>query len=144
MTARRTGDHTFTLQVFTHGEGGPGVELTEAGNGRGERRVVRVWGVPLLAVNHQLLEALKDSGYGPAALHPGRKQPFRLSEATGVRLGLLLLAVKPLRKLRRMEEVSMAVEALADDEAYYWYAKTNDSLYGRRAQRAFRDLVSDR
>ena len=38
----------------------------------------------------------------------------------------------------------MAVRDLADDEAFYWYAKTTDSHYGQRAQRAFRDLVSDR
>ncbi|MDE0603885.1 MAG: hypothetical protein OXI18_05715 [bacterium] len=144
MTTRRSGDTSFSLGVFVHGQDGMGVELTESGNGQGERRVVRVWGTPMLSVNPQLLEALKDSGYRPAALDLGSKQPFQLPEAVGVRLGLLLLAVKPLRKLRRIEDVSMAVEALADDEAYYWYAKTNDSRYGRRAQRAFRDLVSDR
>ena len=140
---RQTAD-AFELRLFAHGDASFGVELTQDRNGRAKRKVVRCWGTNLLGVNDHLLDALKNSGYRPTDLKPTRRKPFALPEAVGVRLGLLLLAVKPLRKTRRIEDVSMAVRELADDEAFYWYAKTTDSRHGRRAQRAFRDLVSDR
>ena len=134
----------FELRLFHHGDAGFGVELTQDRNGQVERKVVRCWGTNLLAVNDHLLIALKAAGYRPTDLKRTRRKPFTLPESVGVRLGLLLMAVKPLRKTRRIEDVSMAVRELADDEAFYWYAKTTDNRHGRRAQRAFRDLVSDR
>lgn len=140
---RQTTD-AFELRLFPRGDAGFGVELTQDRNGRVERKVVRCWGSNLLAVNDHLLYALRVSGYRPTDLKRTRHKPFTLPEAVGVRLGLLLLAVKPLRKTRRIEDVSMAVRELADDEAFYWYAKATDNQHGRRAQRAFRDLVSDR
>ena len=135
---------TFELRVFPDGDTGFGVELMQDANGGLERRVVRSWGTTLMGVNDHLFEALKTSGYRPTNLKRTRRKPFALSEVAGVRLGLVLLAVKPLRKLRRIEDVSAAVRELADDEAFYWFAKTTDTRYGHRAQRAFRDLVSDR
>ena len=140
---RQTAD-AFELRLFPRGDAEFGVELIQDQNGRAERKVVRCWGTNLLAVNDHLLDALRVSGYRPTDLKWTRRKPFALPEAAGVRLGLLLLAVKPLRKPRRIEDVSMAVRELADDEVFYWYAKTTDSQNGRRAQRAFRDLVSDR
>ena len=134
------GRSAFELQVFPEGDAGFGVELRQGANGR----VVRSWGANLTAVNDHLLEALRASGYRPSDLKRTRRKPFTLSEVSGVRLGLVLLAVKPLRKLRRIEDVSTAVRELADDEAFYWFAKATASRRGRRAQRAFRDLVSDR
>lgn len=134
------GRSAFELQVFPEGDAGFGVELRQGANGR----VVRSWGTNLTAVNDHLLEALKASGYRPSALKRTRRKPFTLSEVSGVRLGLVLLAVKPLRKLRRIEDVSTAVRELADDEAFYWFAKATAARRGPRAQRAFRDLVSDR
>ena len=136
--------NAFELRLFPCGDAGFGVELTEDQNGHAERKVVRCWGTNLLAVNDHLLDALRLSGYRPTDLKLTRGKPFTLPEAVGVRLGLLLLAIKPLQKTRRIEDVSMAVQELADDETFYWYAKTTDSRHGRRAQRAFRDLVSDR
>ena len=142
MTRQAT--DAFELRLFPHGDAGFGVELTQDQNGRAERKVVRCWGTSLLAVNDHLLDALRVSGYRPTDLERTRRKPFTLPETVGVRLGLLLLAVKPLRKIRRMDDVSTAVRKLADDEVFYWYAKTTDRQHGLRAQRAFRDLVSDR
>ena len=57
--------------------------------------VVRVQGVPMRAVMDQVLATIKQGGYRPADLAQNRKAPFALSEESGVRLGLLMLAVKP-------------------------------------------------
>lgn len=43
-----------------------------------------------------------------------RTKPFRLPEQAGVRLGLALLATKPLRKIRRVEEISGAVRTMSE------------------------------
>lgn len=121
-----------------------GVELAQEANGDSQHAVVRSWGVRLQAVSDHLFEALKASGHRPSDLRRNRHKPFELPEAVGVRLGLVLLATKPLRKIRRIEDISSAVREMSDDEAYYWYAKCTDTYHGRRAQRAFRDLLSDR
>ena len=138
-------DHFFHLRVFPEGDTEYGVELTQEMNGQPHQRVVRSRGLAMHAVGNQLLEALKASGYRPADLKRTRRQPFTMPEVIGVRLGLALMAIKPLQKPRRIEEVASAVRELCDDEAYYyWYAKCTHTHTGRRARRAFRDLVSER
>lgn len=134
----------FELNVFPRGDVDLGVELFQASNGSAPHPIVRSWGPRLQAISDHVFEALKTSGYRPSDLKRNRRSPFDLPEAVGVRLGLLLLATKPLRKIRRIEDISSAVREMSEDEAYYWYAKCTDSNHGTRAQRAFRDLLSDR
>ena len=60
-----------------------------------------------------------------------------------MRLGLLFLAVKPLRKVTRMASISEQVRGMADEEAYYWFSKATDGATARRAQRAMRVLLAE-
>ena len=136
------GGNLFELRVFPVGDVDLGVELVQSGNG--DSTVVRSWGPNLTAVGDHILDALRAAGCRTGDLTRTRRRPFALPEKVGVRLGLVLLAVKPLRKVRRIEAASSAVRDMSDDEAYYWFAKCTDPRRGRRAQRAFRDLVSDR
>lgn len=130
----------FTLHVLPRADGTYGVELREAGSGKpGGRPVVRAWGAPLQAALDQVLEALRRSGYRPSDLHRKHQVPFALKEAWGVRVGLLLLALKPLRKTTRMEGIAAAIREMPDEEVYYWFSKAVGSP---RAQRALRLLVS--
>lgn len=131
----------FSLHVLPRPDGSYGVELREQVNGGPPegRAVVRAWGPPLYAAMDQVLEALRRSGHRPSDLHRGRKAPLELKEAWGVRVGLLLLALKPLRNSSRMEEVAAAVREMPDEEAYYWFAKAAGST---RAQRALRVLAA--
>jgi hypothetical protein len=107
------------------------------------RMVVQVRGAPLHAVMDQVLAAIKQAGYRPSDLCVSRRAPFCLEEALGVRLGLLFLAVKPLRKAARMSEISERVRAMTDEEAYYWFSKTTDNGIGRRCQKALRILLAN-
>lgn len=136
----------FELVVVPVGDADLGIELRQVSNGdSGEpRRIVSAKGRNLQAVGDHVLEALRRAGHRPSELRRTRTKPFRLPEQAGVRLGLALLATKPLRKIRRIEEISAAVRTMSDDEAYYWFAKCTDPDHGLRAQRAFRDLWSDR
>lgn len=132
----RSGDYGLSLfRLPARGE-------TRNGSGDGWQLVARVQGMPMRSVMDQVLSALKRSGYRATDLSRSRKTPFQFNEETGVRLGLLLLAVKPLRKSSRMTDISERVQAMASEEAYYWFSKTTDHNLGRRSQKAMRILLA--
>lgn len=107
-----------------------------------QRQVVRVWGNPMRAVFDRVVEAVKATGSRASDIRPERKAPFPLDEETAVRLGLLLLAIKPLRKLARIEAIRDATATMSAEEAYYWYSKCSSPTTGRRATKAFRILLA--
>jgi len=134
-------ERRFLLYVFPSSDGSFGVELRQRVNGPQrleERSVVRAWGAPLRAGLSHVLEALRKSGYRPSALHRGRRRPFELREDVAVRLGLVLLALKPLRNSTRMERIAEAIQQMPDEEVYYWFSKV---VSVRSAQRAVRVLL---
>jgi len=106
------------------------------------RMVVQVSGAPLQSVMDQVLGTIKQAGYRPSDLSGSRRVPSALDEQLGVRLGLLFLAVKPLRKIARMCEISEHVRAMTEEEAYYWFSKTTNHEIGRRSQKAMRILLA--
>jgi hypothetical protein len=116
----------------------------EAVNGSGHdwHSVASVHGTPMRAVMDQILMTIKQAGYRPSDLSRSRKAPFLLSEELGVRLGLLMLAVRPLRKPSRMTDISEQVQSMASEEAYYWFSKATDHHLGRRSQKAMRILLA--
>ncbi len=135
----------FSLEVFPRDVNGYGVavkQIRRNGPGPEPVRVVRAWGMPLRAVTDAVLQALKDSGYRQEDLKRSRKTPFGLRELIGVRLALLLLAVKPLRRHQRIEQVAEGVRRMPDEEAYYWYSKCTAKKEARRAQHALRVLLA--
>ncbi|CAN5812793.1 hypothetical protein BH23GEM7_BH23GEM7_14230 [soil metagenome] len=137
----------FELRVLPLGEGAYALGLFQspagpAANGDLEC-VARLQGDPLRTVIEPVLSALKRAGYRPTDLRPARREPFRLAEMDGVRLGLLFLALRPLRKPSRMEAVVERIRTMADEELYYWYSKSTAPREGRRAQRALRTLVAE-
>ena len=106
--------------------------------------VIRIWGTAFRATADRILAALKDNGYRASELSRARKAPFLLSEESGVRLGLLFVAAKPLRKLARIEAISDAIWAMGPEETYYWFSKCTDPATARRARRALRVLLANR
>lgn len=103
---------------------------------------VELGGEALRILAEVILDALRRNGYRPTDLHPARREPFRLDEATGVRLGLIFLAVKPLTKAARIEAIVQGVRAMAAEELYYWYSKCTGGLAAERAQKALRILLA--
>ena len=106
------------------------------------RLVVRVYGTPLRAAIDKVLATIKQAGYRTSDLSRNRKQPFTLKEDAGVRLGLTLLSVKPVRKTSRMADIAEHIQSMSDEEAYYWFSKTDNAQDGRRCQRALRILMA--
>lgn len=141
--------YDFELRVDQHGETAYALSLYQKNPKRNRNReadpskVVQVWGDPLRAVIDQVLTALRKNRYKPTDLKRTRTSPFHLNEEEGVRLGLLFLAVKPLRKLSRIERIADRIRGMELEELYYWYSKSTASHDGQRAQKAFRILTAE-
>ncbi len=144
----------FELRVAPHGGGDYGLALYQwpvaANAGRESNapptkplQLVSLAGDPLRAVADHVLEALRKAGYRATDLSRERKKPFRLDEETGLRLGLLFLAVKPLSRMDRIEAISGALRAMPSEEAYYWFSKCTAGASASQAQKALRILLSD-
>lgn len=129
-------DGRYALAIAQHFAG------RENGRDREPRQLVRIWGSPLLVTMDQILEALRKTGYRATQLGPHRKKPFIVDEETGVRLGLLMMAVKPLRRLDRIETIADAIRHMGSEEAYYWFSKCVPDGTHRRARKALRILLS--
>ena len=72
-----------------------------------------------------------------------RREPFHLDELTGVRLGLVFLAVKRISKANRVEAISQGIRLMTAEELYYWYSKCTGGPTAERAQKALRVLLSE-
>ncbi len=110
---------------------------------RTKPKEIKVWGLHFKVMTETLLKAIKRQGYRPTALSLKRKDPFILDETSGVRLGLFFFALKPLRKVTRMEEIITGIERMSDEEAYYWYAKCTNGRNAQRLRKALRILLSE-
>ena len=143
-------DKPFELRVVPEGSSEYWLALYEMparsrnlqGNSNEWQLVVRVRGTPMRAMMDRVLMTIKKEGYRASDLSRSRKAPFRLAEEPGVRLGLLMLALKPLRKTSRMSDISEYVQAMTEEEAYYWFSKTTDANVGRRCRKAMRILLA--
>ncbi len=106
-------------------------------------RIAELGGATLRAVADHVMESLRANGYKPTDLGPGRREPFRLAEESGVRLGLLFLAVRPIMKVERIEVITLGIRAMTSEEVYYWYSKCTGGPAAERAQRALRVLLAE-
>jgi hypothetical protein len=146
----------FELRVVPHDSGDYGLAMYQwpvvavaqgAGHFQSARhlkpqRLVELDGDSLRAVADHVLEALHKSGYKVTDLSRNRRRPFRLDEETGLRLGLLFLAVRPLTRLDRIEAISGGLHTMPSEEAYYWFSKCTAAASAANAQRALRILLA--
>lgn len=130
--------------VFSQNLSGKAQESLQYRPEAAKRRVeVELGGDALRALADVVLDALRQNGYKATDLTPARRAPFRLDEASGVRLGLIFLAAKPLTKTSRIEQISQGVRAMTAEELFYWYSKCTAGPAIERAQKALRVLLSD-
>jgi len=149
----------FVLYAVPEEEGGYRVALYQwmQRNGEQEKRAPGAfWGIelggdPLRAVADHLLAALRANDYkatdlARAAGAGGAERPaapFYLDELSGLRLALILTAVKPLTRHDRIEAIGQGVQAMSAEEAYYWFSKCSAGPGASRAQKALRILLAD-
>lgn len=145
-------EHPFVLYTIPEEGNGYHIALYQwlRRNGERERRAPgAIWkaelgGDALRAVADHLLNALRVNDYKATDLAPGsgREKPFYLDELTGIRLALIMLAVKPLRRHDRIEAIGHGVQAMGDEEAYYWFSKCSAGQAANRARKALRVLLA--
>jgi len=138
----------FGLWVFPVGTSSYGLRLCQAtdsakGELQGGPKIEQIQGDPLKLSLSDVLACLKRAGHKASELHRGQVVAFRLNEEEGVRMGVLFMAVKPLRKIGRIEAIAERVRAMAPEELYYWYSKCTDPDGARRARHALRVLIAD-
>jgi len=100
-------------------------------------------GQALKAVADQVLDALRKNGYSVTSLNVNRQEPFMLDEESGVRLGLLFMAVRPISKMNRVEAISLGIRAMTSEELYYWFSKCTIGQNADRAQKALRLMLAE-
>jgi hypothetical protein len=93
-------------------------------------------------VTSSIQRALKDSGHSRTSLGNRTEKPLQLQQDAGVRLALIMFAIDGVKKGRRKMTMMSAIEAMATEEAYYWYAKCVSPI-GQRARRALRLFLAD-
>lgn len=140
----RTKGRGFDLEAIPEGIDTYGLHLREVGSGTDGRPAIdlRVKASRARRVIESALLAVKRSGHPKGALGLQRVHPLTITEEAGVRLALVLLATAPLVKSRRVDTMLQAVDAMATEEAYYWYAKCVGES-GARARRALRLLLAE-
>lgn len=129
-------EREYRLALWQHAipaNGNPGAQA---------RHLVTLSGVPLQVGLDQILDTLKREGYRASVLNPAQREPLTLKEEAGVRLGLLFLALKPLTKVSRMEQIAAGLRGMPGEEAYYWFSKCATERGRRHAQRALRILLA--
>lgn len=80
---------------------------------------------------------------GALARAVDHETPFYLNEPSGLRLALILMAVKPLARHDHIEAIGQGIQMMSDEEAYYWFSKCSASADATRAQRALRVLLAE-
>jgi hypothetical protein len=106
--------------------------------------VARAEGLPLEVATPLLAAAVRECGQSAERLgRPSREgdPPLELGEAVGARVALALVAVRPLRRLDRMEAVVRGIGEMTSEEALYWFARVMRGP-GPRVLRALRVLLA--
>jgi hypothetical protein len=129
---------------FTRSSDARSNDFTRSDPAPGAMWGIELGGDPLRAIADHLLHALRANGHKATDLAraAGSEAPFYLDELTGLRLALILLAVKPLSRHDRIEAIGQGVRAMGDEEAYYWFSKCSAGPDATRAQKALRILLA--
>lgn len=145
-------ERPFVLYALPEADGGYRVALYQWMQRNGEVGVrapgafwsIELGGDPLRAVADHLLAALRTNGHRATDLAraAGDEAPFYLDELTGLRLALILIAVKPLARHDRIEAIGQGVQTMSAEEAYYWFSKCSAGPDAPRAQKAMRILLA--
>lgn len=89
----------------------------------GSERRTRIGGGRVEAITDNLRRVLSEAGI--RGKEWSGTKPIRLERQLGERIELLLTAVKPLRRIDRIQRIADEVASMGAEEASYWHAKTS-------------------
>jgi hypothetical protein len=131
-------EQTFTLTIDLER---PRLVLSRRGATNGKaQRLLTSDGPPAQRLVLAALSLIHRDGRSIARLEEQGRGRYRLREAPGARLALLLWALAPIQKPSRAAVVRDAITAASDEEVYYWFSR----VISRRGQalRALRILLA--
>lgn len=109
-----------------------------------------IWSISLSGgalrhIEHRIYLTMR--AHGEAMLEwnsPDDVQMIQLGETEGSRLGLIMLAIKPITRQDRAEWIIARIQGLAVEEVSYWFSKCSSPVKSesRRAAKALRVLLS--
>ena len=100
-------------------------------------RIVRLNGFRVPRAIGPVHDLVRDRGI--SARSWSRAEPIDLDQATGAQLELLVRAIKPLRRLDRLDHVIQGIAAMSREEAGYWHVQ----MTNRAGLRALRLLLAE-
>jgi hypothetical protein len=112
---------SFVVRVEREDDGRVARLAVDATDPDGRQRTLRVNGLLAARVAGPLHDLLRAGGV-PAKSWTGSR-PIDPPTHLGAQTELLLLAVKPLRRGDRVDQVAAGVAAMSREEASYWHAK---------------------
>jgi len=111
-----------------------------------QAELVAISGAPLRLARDAIVNILREGGCKDPHGLIARPGACELDEAPGVRLALLMYALKPLRKRSRIRTISEAIAQMSPEATCYWFAKAHngwDYHTRRRHLRALRILLAE-
>lgn len=105
-------------------------------------KVRRLSGARLRSLLPLLDEALRDTGIEPGQVTGTGDTTLLIREATGVRLSLGFIGVKPIKRVDRMRALARGVVRMSLEECYYWHAKCR-SPNSPSGEKALRTLLTE-
>jgi hypothetical protein len=100
-----------------------------------EERTIRVDGHRAASIAGPVQDTLRAAGF--KGLQWSASTPFDVVPVLGAQVELLLRAVKPLRRVDRIEAVATGVASMSAEESSYWHAQATR----RQGLRALRVLL---
>lgn len=127
---KRMDRRIFKLRVVPEDEG-YGVSLSLRDD-KGEKKVAEIRGAPLIMMTDILLTFLRANGRRVMDMRR-LKKPVVLDQPTGVKVGLMILALKPMSSIGKMENVLIGIGEMEIEESYYWYSKCSNGSHGTKS-----------
>ena len=105
-------------------------------------KIRRLSGARLRSLLPLLDEALRETGIDPSQVTGTGDATLLIREATGVRLSLGFIGVKPIKRVDRMRALARGVARMSLEECYYWHAKCR-SPNSPSGEKALRTLLTE-
>jgi hypothetical protein len=125
---------SFSLDIQPEGAG-YSLDLVVTSNGHQET-LTHLEGGHLDRLRPSVIDAVVDSKLPRTVLSPTRRVPIHLTEEAGLKLALTALALRPISKARRIEEIRHGIDAMTSEETLYWFANCT----GTRAEQALQAM----
>jgi hypothetical protein len=105
-------------------------------------KVRRLSGARLRSILQLLEETLREADIEPSEITGTGTATALLQEATGIRLSLGFIGMKPLRRVDKMRSLTRGVACMSLEECYYWHSKCRSPTHENGAK-ALRVLLTN-